>query len=167
MNRILRWLRGALGLSALLGAGAAALMLLVASVASIIFWDVPSLADTWKLVWAPALVGAVAGLVYSVAITISSGDKYGRLGPGWSVIGGFVAGLVAPWLTLVLADPLTWQGTPSWLGAFLEILPSLVPFGIGGAVVGGTIAFAARSEPPALEAGESPEMLLASGPPDA
>lgn len=162
MDRVLRWLRGALGLSALLGAGATAVMLLVVVVASVIFGDAPSAGEIWTLLWVPASIGAVAGLVYSAAITITSGRESVSLGPVWSVIGGFLAGLVAPWVMLVLADPSTWQGDPTWLDSFFDLLPSLLPFGIGGAAVGGAIAFIARSGEAELEAGESSGMLLPS-----
>ncbi len=70
MDRILRWLRGALGLSVLLGAGAAAFMLFVTAVMAVGVWDAPSPSDWWRLTWAPAAIGGMAGLL-SVVITIT------------------------------------------------------------------------------------------------
>jgi len=155
MDRILRWLRGALGLSVLLGAGAAAFTLFVTAVIAVGVWDAPSLSDWWKLTWAPAAIGGMAGLLYSVVITITGGAESKRLGSTWSIMGGFLAGMLAPVLVLALAAPTAPPGVPTWLGSFFELLPGLLPFGLGGTVVGVGLAMVMRRDSAALGSGQA------------
>jgi hypothetical protein len=117
---MLRWLRGAVGLSLIWAATWIPLSAVVVGVLSAYFQDVPPPKVVLIMLGVAAGVGAIAGLAFAVFVTAASRRRSASLTLGRLAISGGIAGLITPVVGASLIPvPLATMATLLGIGALI------------------------------------------------